>query len=113
MEFKNKTNTNQPFAACLDAIDPTKGHVSNNTRWQVRFLNCTNMDTVKTEHYKDDKVTAWTPEIFKSYIWGTSPYPNCLPVFPLPTVRPVYESARKRPLTDVAIKDAKSFHTST
>lgn len=110
MEFENKTNTNQPFAASLDAIDPTKGHVSNNTRWQVRFLNCTNMDKVKTEHYKDDAITSWTPEIFKLYIWGTCPIPNCVPVLPLPKVERVYSPTKKRPLDkEIAIVDAKTF----
>tara|TARA_Y100000741_G_C18256123_1_gene559027 strand:+ start:634 stop:2703 length:2070 start_codon:yes stop_codon:yes gene_type:complete len=110
MVFENKTNTNQPFAACFDAIDTRKGHITNNIRWQARFLNCTNMDKTKTEKYEDDSVTAWTPELFKLYIWGTCPIPNCVPVLPLPKVGKVYSPTKKRPLNnEIAIVDAKTF----
>lgn len=110
MDFEDKQNTNQPFAATLDAIYTPKGHITNNIRWQARFLNCTNMDKTKTEEYEDDSVTAWTPELFKLYIWGMCPIPNCVPVLPLPKVGKVYSPTKKRPLNDeITIVDAKSF----
>jgi len=51
----------------IDAIDPVKGHVPGNLRLICLFLNCTNTD--KTKNYEDehDGVSAWTPELFRTY----------------------------------------------
>ena len=59
---------NNCWQVSLDAISPKKLHVKDNLQLICRFLNCTNMEKIKSNYDANDTSGGWTTKSLYNYI---------------------------------------------